>query len=175
MDAKLIELTICAQKGDMEAFSNLIISFEQDLYRIASIRLKNADDIDDVIQMTIEQTLKNIKKLKNPQYIKTWIIKILINNCNAIYKRKRYKMEYNENIELNVKSDNDDVNSKLDFYILIKNLNEKEKLAITLYYSENLTTKEISKILQEPESTIRNRISRAINKLRNKYEGRIIW
>ena len=90
MDAKLIELTICAQKGDMEAFSNLIISFEQDLYRIASIRLKNADDIDDVIQMTIEQTLKNIKKLKNPQYIKTWIIKILINNCNAIYKRKRY-------------------------------------------------------------------------------------
>ena len=27
MDAKLIELTICAQKGDMEAFSNLIISF----------------------------------------------------------------------------------------------------------------------------------------------------
>ena len=153
----------------MEAFSNLIIRFEQDLYRIASIRLKNADDIDDVIQMTIEQTLKNIKKLKNPQYIKTWIIKILINNCNAIYKRKRYKMEYNENIELNVKSDNDDVNSKLDFYILIKNLNEKEKLAITLYYSENLTTKEISKILKEPESTIRNRISRAINKLRNKY------
>ena len=31
MDAKLIELTICAQKGDMEAFSNLIISFEQDI------------------------------------------------------------------------------------------------------------------------------------------------
>ena len=30
MDAKLIELTICAQKGDMEAFSNLIISFEQE-------------------------------------------------------------------------------------------------------------------------------------------------
>lgn len=84
-------------------------------------------------------------------------------------------MEYNENIELNVKSDNDDVNSKLDFYILIKKLNEKEKLAITLYYSENLTTKEISKILKEPESTIRNRISRAVKKLRDKYEGRIIW
>ena len=84
-------------------------------------------------------------------------------------------MEYNENIELNVKSDNDDVNSKLDFYILIKNLNEKEKLAITLYYSENFTTKEISKILKEPESTIRNRISRAVKKLRDKYEGRIIW
>ena len=175
MEAKLIELTICAQKGDMDAFSNLIICFEQDLYRISSIRLKNVADIDDVMQMTIEQALKNIKKLKNPQYIKTWLIRILINNCNAIYKRKKYKIEYNENIELNAKSDNDEVNSKLDFYILIKNLNEKEKLAITLYYSENLTTKEISQILKEPERTIRNRISRAIKKLRNKYEGRIIW
>ena len=56
--AKLIELTICAQKGDMEAFSNLIISFEQDLYRIASITLKNPGHIDDVKQMTIEQTFK---------------------------------------------------------------------------------------------------------------------
>lgn len=175
MEAKLIELTICAQKGDMDAFSNLIICFEQDLYRISSIRLKDVADIDDVMQMTIEQALKNIKKLKNPQYIKTWLIRILINNCNAIYKRKKYKIEYNENIELNAKSDNDEVNSKLDFYILIKNLNEKEKLAITLYYSENLTTKEISQILKEPESTIRNRISRAIKKLRDKYEGRIIW
>ena len=50
MDAKLMELAIHAQKGDMEAFSNLIMSFEQDLYRIASIRLKSADDIDDAIQ-----------------------------------------------------------------------------------------------------------------------------
>lgn len=154
MDAKLMELAIHAQKGDMEAFSNLIMSFEQDLYRIASIRLKSADDIDDAIQMTIEQSLKNIKRLRKPQFVKTWLIKILINNCKA-------------------KDYNDEVNAKMDFYILIKNLNEKEKLAITLYYSENLTTKEISKILKEPESTIRNRISRAVNKLKDKYEGRI--
>ena len=173
MDTKLIELAIHAQKGDMGAFSNLIMSFEQDLYRIASIRLKSVDDIDDAIQMTIEQALKNIKKLRKPQFVKTWLIRILINNCNAIYKRKKNRIEYNENIKLDTKDYNDEVNAKLDFYILIKNLNEKEKLVITLYYSENLTTKEISKILKEPESTIRNRISRAVNKLKDRYEGRI--
>lgn len=174
MNTELIELTKEAQKGDMEAFSKLIMNFEQDLYRIASIRLNSAYDIDDVIQMTIEQSLKNIKKLKNPQYIKTWIIRILINNCNSIYKRKKDKIEYNENIGLNSKNYSDEINAKLDFYILIKSLNDKEKITMTLYYSENLTTKEISKILKEPESTIRNRISRAVSKLRNKYEGRIV-
>ena len=157
----------------MEAFTELIISFEQDLYRIASIRLNSANDIDDVIQMTIEQALKNIKKLRHPQYIKTWLIKILINNCNIVFKRKNSKVEYDENIKVDSRDYNDEINSKLDFYILIKALNDKEKIAITLYYSENLTTKEISKILKEPESTIRNRIARAVKKLKNKFEGRI--
>lgn len=174
MDTELIELITYAQKGNMEAFLSLIRNFEQDLYRIASIRLKSADDIDDAIQMTIEKALKNIKKLKEPQYIKTWMIRILINNCNAICKRKKKNIEYNENIESNVKNYNEEVDAKLDFYILIKNLNDKEKIVMTLYYSENLTTKEISKILKEPESTIRNRISRAVKKLRDRYEGRAI-
>ncbi len=172
MDTKLLELITYAQKGNMEAFSSLIMNFEQDLYRIASIRLKSADDIDDAIQMTIEKVLKNIKKLKEPQYIKTWIIRILINNCNDICKRKKKNIEYNENIESNVKNYNEEIEAKLDFYILIKSLNDKEKIAMTLYYSENLTTKKISKILKEPESTIRNRISRAVKKLRDRYEGR---
>ncbi len=172
MDTELLELITYAQKGNMEAFSSLIMNFEQDLYRIASIRLKSADDIDDAIQMTIEKALKNIKKLKEPQYIKTWIIRILINNCNDICKRKKKNIEYNENIESNVKNYNEEIEAKLDFYILIKSLNDKEKIAMTLYYSENLTTKEISKILKEPESTIRNRISRAVKKLRDRYEGR---
>lgn len=174
MDTELSELATEAQKGNMEDFSNLIMNLEQDFYRIASIRLKSADDIDDAIQMTIEKALKNIKRLKEPQYIKTWIIRILINNCNDICKRKKKNIEYNENIELNVKNDNEEVDAKLDFYILIKSLNEKEKIVMTLYYSENLTTKEISKILKEPESTIRNRISRAVKKLRDRYEGRSI-
>ena len=172
MDTKLLELITYAQKGNMEAFSSLIMNFEQDLYRIASIRLKSADDIDDAIQMTIEKALKNIKKLKEPQYIKTWIIRILINNCNDICKRKKKNIEYNETIESNVKNYNEEIEAKLDFYILIKSLNDKEKIAMTLYYSENLTTKKISKILKEPESTIRNRISRAVKKLRDRYEGR---
>lgn len=171
MDTKLIELAKNAKNGNIEAFSALITNLEQDLYRIASIRLKSADDIDDALQATIEQSLKNIKKLKKPQYVKTWIIRILINNCNAIYKKSKNKVTYNENIELNAKNSNEDIDSKLDFYIMIKTLNEKEKLAITLYYSENLTTKEISTILREPESTIRNRIARSIEKLKEKYIG----
>ena len=49
---------------------------------------------------------------------------------------------------------------------MIKKLNYNERITLTLYYVEKFTTKEISKILKEPESTIKNRILRAKNKLR---------
>lgn len=170
MENKLIHLAICAKKGDIEAFSTLITSLEQDLYRIASIKLKLAEDIDDAIGATIEQALKNITKLRRPEYVKTWIIRILINNCNAIYKKSKLRLEFYENIYSCAKNVNDEIDSKLDFYILIKDLNEKEQLTITLYYSEDLTAKEISRILKEPESTVRNRLARAVEKLK-KYLG----
>ncbi len=67
MDTELSELATEAQKGNMEAFANLIMNLEQDFYRIASIRLKSADDIDDAIQMTIED-FENKRKFKN-EYI----------------------------------------------------------------------------------------------------------
>ena len=47
MESKLIELVTCAKNGNMEAFSELIMGYEQDLYRIASIRGLSENDIDD--------------------------------------------------------------------------------------------------------------------------------
>ena len=61
----------------------------------------------------------------------------------------------------------DDTNiNDLDFLLLIKSLNYDERISLILYYQENLTTKQISNILKVPESTIRNRISRAKVKLK---------
>lgn len=170
MESKLIELVTCAKNGNMEAFSELIMGYEQDLYRIASIRGLSENDIDDVIQITIEKALKNIKKLRHPEFAKTWLIKILINNCNKFYQRRKYKEENVEDFE-NQTSEKfcEEIHSKLDFYNLIKDLNYDERVVLTLYYSEDLTTKEISQILKERESTIRNRKARALSKLKERF------
>lgn len=161
-----------AQKGNKEAFTQLIISVEQDLYRIARMRFSCEDDIEDAVQETIIQTYKSIKKIKNPEYFKTWIIKVLINKCNKLYKKKQRNLEYIEDISIDYYSyDNNDVlASNLDFYTLIKDLNYKERISLILYYAEGFTTKQISKILKEPESTIRNRLSRSKIKIKNNYD-----
>lgn len=166
------ELIKKSKKGDKNAFTELIISIENDLYKIAKMRLECDDDINEAVQETIVQSFKSISKIKHPECFKTWIIRILINNCNKVYKKmKRHDLIDICEIENNQSSyEIEKETNDLDFLILIKNLNYKERISLTLYYLEDLTTKEISKIVKEPESTIRNRLSRAIQKLKKSYE-----
>lgn len=168
------ELVEKAKNGDEEAFTELMINLESDLYKIARMRLECNDDINEAVQETIVEAFKSIKKVKKPEYFKTWLIRVLINKCNKIYK----KYGKNEILEDNLQIDSNQTNydeeqkiSELDFFILIQSLNYKERISLTLYYLENFTTKEIRRILKEPESTIRNRISRSIQKLKRIYKG----
>ena len=80
------ELIEKAKKGQIDAYTKLIKSIDKDLYRIAYTKLKNNDDINDAIQNTMLIMFKNIKKLRENTYFKSWIIKILINECNKIIK-----------------------------------------------------------------------------------------
>lgn len=170
------ELVKKSKEGDERAFTDLIISIESDLYKIAKMRLECDDDINEAVQETIIQAFKSIKKVKQPQYFKTWIIRVLINNCNKVYKRlkKNNSLEIYEVESIHSSYEIEKEINQLDFFILIKTLNYKERIALTLYYLENLTNKEISRILKEPESTIRNRISRAVAKLKRIIEKEVM-
>lgn len=174
------ELILKAQKGDKEAFTKAILEIKNDLYKIAKLKTTNEEDIQDIIQETMIDSYKHLKKLKEPIKFKAWIIKILINNCNKYYKRKaihnqiydRYDIEfYKDDIKYN--SDKDIIENTLNFYEMIKELKYEERIIIVLYYGEKYTTKEIGEILKINENTIKTRLSRAKDKIRKSYEGGI--
>ena len=163
------ELIQKAKKGDKEAFTKLILEISNDLYKIAKTRITNTQDIEDAIQETMIEALKSIKKLKDITKFKKWIIKILINKCNRIY-RKKYKKDISINeydldkylITNNYKEIEDDIN----FYLLIKDLKYTERIIIILYYMEDYSVKEIKEILGMKESTINTNLFRARQKIK---------
>ena len=171
------ELVKEAKLGNKEAFTQIIIEMENELYKIARLRLKNEDDIDDAIQETMLKAFKSIKKLKNEEYFKTWIIKILINNCNNIYRKKKEILIEDYSKELKSETNKlEHVEKKLDFYSIIKILDYEEKIILVLYYMENFTTKEISKIIKLNSNTVKSKLLRAKNKLKEVYGGeREVW
>lgn len=164
------ELISEAKQGNKEAFTQLMLELKNELYKIARIRLSNNEDIEDAIQETMIEAFKNIHKIKDTNYFKKWIITILINKCNRIYrKRKKYNISFEgEEFENYLKSD-DNFDNNLNFYYILKDLNYDERIIISLHYMEDYTTKDISKLLKISENTIKTKLRRAKIKLKNKY------
>ena len=153
------ELVKKAQKGNKEAFTELIYEMRHDLYKIARCRLSCEDDIEDAVQETMIEAFKNIKKLKKEESYKKWVIKILVNKCNRIYNKNKNRNVSFENLELD----------NWDFYLILKDLKYDERISLTLFYLEDYSIKEISKILKTNENTIKTRLKRGKEKIKNKF------
>jgi len=169
------ELVERAINGEEKAFTELILSYKQDLYKIALTRLDSEDDIEEAIQETMISAYRNMKSLKDMQKFKKWVIKILINKCNEIYRKKIFSLVPFEEIDnyKTIENANSEIETKLDFYSIINSLSKKERTIIVLYYSEKYTTKEIAEILGKNENTIKTILRRAKIKLKDKYQGTI--
>ena len=83
-----------AQHGDPEAFIQLMEQNRQSLVRVAKGFFRNEEDVADAVSDTILDAWEHIRELKRPEYFKTWLIRILINNCNQICRHnKKYSRQ----------------------------------------------------------------------------------
>ena len=58
------------------------------MYRVSKAILNKEEDIEDAIGESILKAYKNISSLRNEAYFKTWLIRIVINESNNIYKKR---------------------------------------------------------------------------------------
>lgn len=164
------DLIIKAKGGDKLAFTELMLQIKDELYKIAKIRLKNDDDVFDAIQETMLSAYKSLRKLKHNEYFKTWIIKILINQCNKIYRFQKHHSEDSYEIIGNTLTSQDRNEEIINFRFICDNLSKEDGTIILLYYMERYTDKEIGKILNMKESTIKTKRNRIKHKIKNFYE-----
>lgn len=160
-----------AQKGDKEAFIEIIEKYTQDMYKVAKSRLNSEEDIGDAIQETILSAYKNICVLKNTSYFKTWLIRILINKCNDMIANNKNIVYVEEYYESAIKNQNleDKFENNIVFKEILEKLSETYRVVVVLYYVNGFNTREISEILNEKEGTIKSRLSRAREKLKEFY------
>ncbi|PDY77422.1 RNA polymerase sigma factor [Bacillus cereus] len=158
-----------AQKGDEEAFIEAIDTLMPQMYKVAKARLKNEEDIGDAIQETILSAFTNLKKVKEPVYFKTWITKILMNKCNDIVRKNKvlYVDEYGKVQGDQIVKNN--IEQELEFDNMLSYLGVEYRLVIVLYYVNKFKTKEIAEILNEKEGTIKSRLHRARQQLKEYY------
>lgn len=166
----MIKLVKKAQKGDDKAFMKLFQQYEEDIYRMAYVYLKNESDALDVVQEVAYRSFKKIDTLKNPNYLKTWLIRIAITcSIDLIRKNKKVvqlKPEHQEAISV----EDEDLPLSLTLQELLEQLNEEEKSIILLKYYEGYSFQEIADILNIPLGSAKSVLYRTLGKLRKQFK-----
>ncbi len=154
-------------------FTELIEKNKIKFYKTAKIILKNDDDCYDALQEALICIYKSYEQLNNKEYFSTWATRIVINKCYDLLRKNRKNIiSFEENYESEIQS------SKYDEYDIdqygiqkaIECLNDDLKLIIILYYYDDFSIKEISKIVEIPEGTVKSRLSNARNILKKELK-----
>lgn len=160
-----------------EQLGALILDSERQLYSTAKTILYSDQDCADAIQDTIVKAFLKIDTLKNDKYARTWLVRILINECYSIL-RKSSKLVSLE--EMNDKGESGgsmktcgsadkEAEKRADYaelYRAINSLKEELRLPVILYYIEDFNIREIAQILDITEGAVQKRLARARGKLR---------
>lgn len=158
-----------AKRGDDESFEKLISSVRQKLYRTAFAYVRNEQDALDVYQETIYTAYISIRTLKKPESFSSWITKILIFKAvDFIRKESRHFTTDNEEIftELIASENFDLITHSADLSESLKFINPTAKTIILLRYYHDLSIKEIAKLMNYPEGTVKSHLNRAKRELR---------
>lgn len=161
-------------EGDTQAFSELVRRYKKLIYNIIYNIIYNKDEVNDAAQEVFIRIYKSLDKY-SPQYkFSTWCAKIATNYCYDVLKKKRVECVPIEDA-FNVHSQED---TPEDSYIKreqrdrinneIMKLPEKYRILLILYHKNGLSYEEMSQILGEPMSIIKNRIYRARLMLKNR-------
>ena len=148
-----------------EELGTLILNSERQLYSTAKTILINDQDCADAIQETIVKAFSKIGTLRNDKYAKTWLIRILINECYTLL-RKSSKLVSLEGMSEMTEIETDQRTDYSDLYRAVNSLKE----AVILYYIEDFNIKEIAQILEITEGAVQTRLARARGKLKRNLQ-----
>ena len=156
-----------ATKGDRQSFEKLMDIYFDRLCREAYIRCKYEEDVKEIVQETIYKAYRNIRSLKEPQYFKTWLSRILINVANDYLRNKgMVDLELDETSYVKEVVIEDKIEIKIDLYNAIDELEDKYKDAVILRYIDDLKIEDISKILDRPVNTIKTNLRKALKDMK---------
>lgn len=140
---------------DKNTFTQNVLACEEMLYRISMSMLKNEQDCEDAVQDTILAAYSKLASLKREEYFKTWLVRILINNCNKQLRYRSKNLATDTAAEQPVASEE----KNTEIRMAIDALSPKIRIVIVMYYIEGFSVKEIKDVLKVPEGTVKSRLS----------------
>jgi len=114
------------------------------------------------MQEAILRAFRSMKSLKEPAFFKSWLIRILIHECNRMLQQKKNVIP----IQIDEKGEKDPNYSNIEIMEAVRSLEKDLRIVIHLYYFCDWPIKDIAEALEQPEGTIKSRLYRAREQLK---------
>jgi len=178
------ELIKKAKKGDIAAFEELVRLHEKKVYTIAYKYMGNYEDAGDITQETFIKAYQVIETFRGEASFGTWVYRIAANKAlDELRKRKKFQItSLEEEIELEAGSVSKEIAAEdatpEEYYLqqetgqylqqLLNEMREEYKVVIIMREVEGRTYEEMAKALDCSLGTVKSRLSRARNHLKEK-------
>jgi len=180
-------LIIRAQNGDNQAFEELVVKYDRVVLYVANSFRNNSDDAKDIYQDVFLRVHKGLKNFQFKCEFSTWVYRITTNVCIS-YKRKKTsdsfdsQNHYDENSQNNIsfesnidsgeRTDQSTIDSETARLINteLNSLPKQQKMAFTLKYYQGYKIKEIAKMMNCTDGTIKRYLFDSTKKMRAKLK-----
>ena len=169
-DLDIISLVL---SGNIEGYEKIIRRYNGYLYKIGKSYGFGHDDVEDLMQETYINVFVNLKKFESRSSFKTWIVRIMLNNCyHKKVKLKHQEQSINDVMEnnnfLSFSNGNEETrdvlqNTELKEVIeaAIHRIPENYRLVFTLRELNGMSVHETSEALNITEGNVKARLSRS--------------
>ena len=157
------ELALCAQKGNEKSFAELVCRYRARLMFIMQQYTSNMDDSEDLVQDTFVKAYQNIQKYKSEFKFSVWLFTIARRLAiNHYHHAKKNNKAVRESIRQNLTSN--EVTQEQpgeSLWALAENLSKNQYHVLWLMYVENMSVKDISRIMEKTQVNIKVLLYRA--------------
>ena len=144
---------------DANKFEQLVRDAQDTMYRVSMSMLKNEHDALDCVQNAILKAYENRHTLRKEAYFRSWLVRILINECKQTLKTKS-RTELLSDMQLPEISSRDNPYLSVEIGQAINSLPQKIRLVVIMFYVEDYSIKEIKRVINIPEGTVKSRLNK---------------
>lgn len=160
--------------GDTNAFAVLVDRYKDLIYTLAMRMMKNKEEAEEVAQDAFIKVYRSLNKFKGESKFSTWIYRVAYNTClDRLKKNKRTQRtvtidEYTEHQVKTIDNALDKIEAterQAAIQECIELLPSEDSFLLTLYYFEELSLEEISKIVGLKPNNVKVKLFRSRKKL----------
>ena len=148
---------------------NAMTTYGDTVYRLALCRMQSVPDAEDVYQDVFLSLFRQPERVWEPEHLKAWLIRATLNRCADLhrFRLRRLVLSLEEVAEVAGET----AEPQAEIWEAVARLPEKLRIPVHLYYGEGYSTEEISSLTGIPAATVRTRLHRARERLKDLLGG----